>query len=628
MTAKQAEAPRGLPPTTNTPTHPANRNTKTAGPKKGSTMTILKQGTGGQGAATKTPSEFQIQQELARARQDWMRDAGIDTQPTKQYTGPIEHPFTSTEREHVTLLFGGLTFRHDSLVRAAAQGLGYNVETIPTPQKTDFQAGKEYGNNAQCNPTYFTVGALVNQLKRLRDIDGLSTEDIYKNYVFVTAGACGPCRFGMYESEFRLALRNAGFDGFRVLLFQQKGGMEQSGGDAGLDLNIDFALALLNGLFIGDILNEIAYQIRPYETTPGQTDKVFKIVLDKMQTRMATRDIASENPGLRAKLAAALLAPITNPRDIAKVIAQLTGNYYLETLRECRELINQSIEVDYTRPKPICKITGEFWAQTTEGDGNYHLFDFLESQGAEVIVEPLVTWVTYLIAQSKMKVEDQRGLHDAQGPLGHAMGTLNRRLAHLRLNIAKRIVVREYGRIRAALGNTAHAPVCQLELQRLGHPYYNRKSGGGEGHLEVAKNIFYANHALAHMVMSLKPFGCMPSTQSDGAQAAVTTHFPGMIYIPIETSGEGDINAHSRAQMALGEAKTKCKEEFNACLEKTGYTIEAIRAFCQTNPELRKPLQNIPHAPGVTGKAANFILHVAKRMDRAPKNRNGEEKGR
>ena len=37
-----------------------------------------------------------------------------------------------------------------------------------------------------------------------------------------------------------------------------------------------------------------------------------------------------------------------------------------------------------------------------------------------------------------------------------------------------------------------------------------------------------------------------------------------MIYLPIETSGEGEINAHSRVQMALGEAKDKAKREFAA----------------------------------------------------------------
>ncbi len=33
-------------------------------------------------------------------------------------------------------------------------------------------------------------------------------------YIFFTAGSCGPCRFGMYESEYRLALQNAGYERF------------------------------------------------------------------------------------------------------------------------------------------------------------------------------------------------------------------------------------------------------------------------------------------------------------------------------------------------------------------------------------------------------------------------------
>ena len=64
--------------------------------------------------------------------------------------------------------------------------------------------------------------------------------------MFITAGACGPCRFGMYEAEYRLALRNSGFDGFRVLLFQQSGGLDQAEVEAGLEMNLDFFLNLLN----------------------------------------------------------------------------------------------------------------------------------------------------------------------------------------------------------------------------------------------------------------------------------------------------------------------------------------------------------------------------------------------
>jgi hypothetical protein len=48
----------------------------------------------------------------------------------------------------------------------------------------------------------------------------------------------------MYEVEYRLALR-MGFDGFRVLLFQQSGGLSQVA-KAGLKKNLDFFLGILN----------------------------------------------------------------------------------------------------------------------------------------------------------------------------------------------------------------------------------------------------------------------------------------------------------------------------------------------------------------------------------------------
>jgi len=66
----------------------------------------------------------------------------------------------------------------------------------------------------------------------------------------------------------------------------------------------------------------------------------------------------------------------------------LYGKEYLDSIDACREKLN-SIEVDRMRVKPIVKITGEFWAQITEGDGNFHMFEFLEREGAQVLVEPL-----------------------------------------------------------------------------------------------------------------------------------------------------------------------------------------------------------------------------------------------
>ena len=116
------------------------------------------------------------------------------------------------------------------------------------------------------------------------------------------------------------------------------------------------------------------------------------------------------------------------------------------------------------------------------------------------------------------------------------------------------------------------------------------------------------------MVLALKPFGCMPSSQSDGVQSAVINKFKDMVFLPIETSGEGEVNAHSRVQMALGEAKVKCKNEFKRVVAETGYTIDQIREYVADHRELRRPLQHFPHRKGVIGRAANFVMHVAELM--------------
>jgi predicted nucleotide-binding protein (sugar kinase/HSP70/actin superfamily) len=304
---------------------------------------------------------------------------------------------------------------------------------------------------------------------------------------------------------------------------------------------------------------------------------------------------------------------------IGKFVDQLKGDDYLPALHKVRDRLNQ-VEVDRLRVKPIVKITGEFWAQTTEGDGNFNMFKFLEREGAQVMVEPIGTWITYMIHQVVQRYRDHKGLEEGAilppawkvHTRAKIEWTYRNKLAKLKL--AEVIFKREYHKILEALGGTGHHLIDQYELQRLGHPYYNSRSGGGEGHLEIAKNIYYSHKNLAHMVLSLKPFGCMPSTQSDGAQSAVVSHYKDMIYLPVETSGEGEINAHSRVQMALGEAKAKAKREFAEVLQKTALTLDQCRAWVEAHPEVKRPLYHVPHQEGVIGSAANFVLHIADRM--------------
>jgi predicted nucleotide-binding protein (sugar kinase/HSP70/actin superfamily) len=555
-----------------------------------------------------------IQQKLAEERIRLMQEAGLEDKEVDHFKKPPENPFTADQRDHTTLLFGGLTWKHEHLLHGAFEGLGYKCDYIPSPNVDAFQTGKEYGNNGQCNPTYFTVGSLVQHLQGLEEA-GMSKEDIINNHVFLTAGACGPCRFGMYEAEYRLALKNAGFDGFRVNLFQQSGGIDQAETEAGLDMNLDFFMSILNALNIGDMVTAMGYLTRPYEIHEGETDRVVEESIDYLH------DIMKDKKRFQFEESkwAWLLKYLPNANFVGKFLDQLFGDDYVNALVHVREKFD-AIEVDRTRVKPIVKITGEFWAQTTEGDGNFNMFRFLEREGAEVLVEPIGTWIVYMIHQAKQANQDRKGVKEGEvfaswsNPLKRLSQELKFRKKIGAMTMAERIFIRDYNRLREAIGGTVHELADQYELQRLGHPFYNSRAGGGEGHLEVAKNIYYSNRDLAHMVLSLKPFGCMPSTQSDGAQAAVVDQYKDMIYLPVETSGEGEINAHSRVQMALGEAKMKTKTEFAETLAEAGLTVDQVRDYIEVHPEIKKPTYHIPEYKGKIGMAARTVVYIAEKI--------------
>ena len=92
-----------------------------------------------------------------------------------------------------------------------------------------------------------------------------------------------------------------------------------------------------------------------------------------------------------------------------KIVDHLWGKQTADMLRDVRQQL-ETIEVDRLRVKPLVKVTGEFFAQTTEGDGNFHMFQFLEREGAEIKVEPIANWIMYLLWQAKARHRDRKWL--------------------------------------------------------------------------------------------------------------------------------------------------------------------------------------------------------------------------
>jgi predicted nucleotide-binding protein (sugar kinase/HSP70/actin superfamily) len=515
--------------------------------------------------------EIDIEKELAEFEAKERAKLGLEDNREQWTDSMIDPFFSAAERPRTTILNGGLTLSHDEFVASALQGIGYNTRVMEVADNESLRHGKEFGNKAQCNPTYFTVGNLVKELCRLRDEEGMATQEVIDKYIFLTAGACGPCRFGMYVTEYRKALRDAGFDGFRVVLFQQQSGFKQATGEeVGLALNPQFFMALARALFAGDVLNVMSYRIRPYEVEEGATD----------------RAIAAIKSDICSSLAA--------------------NQSVLQAMWRGRKLL-AAVEVDRLRAKPKVAIIGEFWAMTTEGAGNYHLHRFIESEGGENDIQTLVNWLLYTLWEMRHDTERRMTLRaEDNGYYGLEGSDVGYKMAGVWLGeLALRATFATFCKV---LGLNRHTLPDMDEVAKVGHSFYNNELRGGEGHMEVAKLVLNVAKQKATMTLSVKPFGCMPSSGvSDGIQSVITELHPDAIFCPVETSGDGATNFYSRVQMYMFKARERARKEHQEALDAYGVTEDQVREFVKGST-YGKTLYKAPHFKA--GTSADIIHQV------------------
>ena len=494
--------------------------------------------------------------------------------PYRAYTPA---PFTRAERDRVTVLFGGLHWRAERVVQAVFDNLGYRARVLPTATREDLQAGRELADIGQCCPTSFTTGNLVNFLKTEARQHGAA--EVSKRYVYVTAGACGACRFGQYHQSYELALRNSGFDAFRLFLLAQDQLDQGDIAGGGLEIDLPFTLGALWAVLVTDVLQDLEYQVRPFEVVPGETERVVRECVEHLAEVFRTRPRRGKKWGALAW--------------------HLTTRYFTRALREVRTRFD-AIEVDRLRVKPVVKITGEFYLQTVEGDPNYNIHRWLEAEGAEVYPAAVAVWLDYWMRWYVQEFEPYLGIDRwARAKIGGVRG----------LQLLFRWT---YTRFRAALGHVPRTLPDQYELRRLAAPYFHHRLSGGEGDMLVAKALWAHLNKKAHMTCELSPYACMPNTMSIGAMAAVVGHHPDLLYAPLEVKGDAEVHALSRCQMILTEAKKRAQREYDETLARTGLTTAEVRAYIDAHPEMRRATYRVP--PGnVAGTAARLVLDVARR---------------
>src|SRR5215471_8732990 len=232
----------------------------------------------------------------------------------RHYAAYKPRPFTREERANVTILYGGLTWKHERLIQGAMHNLKYNAEPLPNINREDLDAGKELIDVGACCPTIFTTGSLVNLLKQKVALHG--KKEVTDKYVFLTAGACGPCRFGQYHESYAMALDGLGLRDFRLFLLAQDELDQGSGDGGGLEINLPLSLGIIWSILCADQLVDLEYMTRPYEVQPGQTDRVLRESVEYMY------EVFRNRPDHGAKY--------------GTLAWHLVSNYFTRALREVR----------------------------------------------------------------------------------------------------------------------------------------------------------------------------------------------------------------------------------------------------------------------------------------------------
>jgi predicted nucleotide-binding protein (sugar kinase/HSP70/actin superfamily) len=491
-------------------------------------------------------------------------------------------PFAKSEVDKVEVLFGGLHWRAEALIAAVLHNLGYKARPLPVATKDDLFMGKELADIGQCCPTSFTTGNLANFLKK--ESARIGADAVRDNYVYVTAGACGACRFGQYHQSYELALRNIGLDAFRMFLLDQEKPDQGAVEGGGFEVSMPMTLGLVWAILVADVVQAIEYRTRPYEVNKGETDRVTREAVAYLEEVFRNRPKRGKKWG--------------------NLAWHFSTNYFVKALREVYKMY-EGIEVDRLQPKPVVKITGEFYLQTVEGDPNYNIHSWLESEGAEVIPAPVAVWLDYLIRFQIQSLEHHVGIDKAA----------KRKVAALKA--VQKVYRWNYDRLRNALGGVPHEMPPQWEIRRLAAPFFHHSMSGGEGDMLIGKAIYYHTHRKAHMVCELSPYGCMPNTMSIGAMAGAIGQYPDLLYAPIEVKGDAEIHALSRCQMILTEAKKRAIREYVQAMEVSGLDPEAAKPLLDKRPELQRAGFRMPHH-GAAGMAANTLLHLAGKAIETP----------
>ena len=409
--------------------------------------------------------------------------------------------FTKEMKQEYTILMPQMLPVHFGMFRQLLILEGYKVDMLTTNHRGIVDEGLKYVHNDTCYPALLVIGQLIDAIKH-------GGYDPHKVALFITQTG-GGCRASNYIHLLRKALEKAGLE-FVPVISVNLSGLEKN---PGFSLTLPLVRKLIYAMLYGDLLVNAANQVRPYELTPGGTDKT----LDQWQSTLIQEFQAGkgmDRKQMRANFDAILA-------DFAAI--PVSGE--------------EKVKVG---------VVGEIYVKFSPL-GNNNLEDFLLSEGAEPVVPGLTDFMIFKIFNREVDVNIYGG------------PWVKKQFCQL---FKGYIEACQRDMIEALQKTRFRAPGSFEDMHKLVRGYLGDGNKMGEGWLLTGEMLELIHQGVPNIVCT-QPFGCLPNhIVGKGMIRKLKDDYPCSNIVAIDYDpGATKINQENRIKRMLATAKALARQE-------------------------------------------------------------------
>ena len=413
--------------------------------------------------------------------------------------------FTKEMKEEYTLLMPQMLPVHFGMMQKLLQCEGYKVDMLTTNHRGIVDEGLKYVHNDTCYPALLVIGQLIDAVKH-------GGYDPHKVGLLITQTG-GGCRASNYIHLLRKALEKAGMSYIPVVSVNLSG-LEKN---PGFSLTLPFIRKAVYAMMYGDIIVNVANQVRPYEVNAGETDAMIETWSHKLV------DGFQAGKGMSRK--------------------QMRANF-------------DAICADFAaipvagEPKIRVGVVGEIYVKFAPL-GNNNLEKFLLSEGVEPVVPGLTDFIIFKIYNRVADVD----LYGGKWIKKAACKAFMAYIEGCQQDMIE--ALKHSGRFRA--------PGTFRQLHSLVHGYLGDGNKMGEGWLLTAEMLELI-HSGTNNIVCTQPFGCLPNhIVGKGMIRKLKDDYPYSNIVAIDyDAGATKINQENRIKLMLANAKGLTRQESSA----------------------------------------------------------------